>query len=248
MQQTDAAFLGARLSVLQKGFTLIELAVVMTLLAVLVGAGWAATGISAKRARSLEAARLPALLEQGLHRFIADAGRLPCPDADGDGFEDCETMASRLGGLPYRTLGVEARGQTGGRGLLYGADPALQAPAIVGASERQSLPGPLVRFCAALADRVRSGSNEDALTVAAGGECRSPAAHRPAFVIVSAGPSDADGDGSVFDGLNAAAADGLGSCVEPPARPADARYDDRVRAVGAVPLYGRMCTGGGKVM
>lgn len=227
----------------ERGVTLVELAVVVALLGALVGAGWLLAGPLSGRALSLETGHQLIALEQGLERFVAETGRLPCPDADADGFEDCGAAHVRLGGVPYRTLGVEVRGRPAAGRLLYGADPALQARPAGSVSEWRVLPGPLHGFCAALAGRLPAGPRADALTVAVGGDCEGPASYRPAFVLVSAGRSDADGDGDALDGRNAAAAGGFGSCIEAPARAGAADYDDRVHAVGAFALYGALCSG-----
>jgi type II secretory pathway pseudopilin PulG len=58
--------------------------------------------------------------DQQLRSFMAFNGRLPCPDTNGDGREDCDSTATK-GNLPYLTLGLKETGyRAGDVALRYG--------------------------------------------------------------------------------------------------------------------------------
>ncbi len=108
---------GLTLARLHRGLALIEI----TLLALIVG-GALVAGLIALKSRQASAAaenELAALTQADryLVGFIAGRGRLPCPDTDDDGLENCGDGAQK-GRLPYRTLGLEGSTAAAGTGTL----------------------------------------------------------------------------------------------------------------------------------
>ena len=104
------------------GFTLIELAVVLIVLGLMLGALLVplATQIDVTRIQETNN-YLDAVQEALLGFAIANANRLPCPDTTGaDGIED-SPCAGVEGSLPWRTLGV-GRQDAWGQTLLYRPD------------------------------------------------------------------------------------------------------------------------------
>lgn len=97
-----------------RGFTLLEMAVVLAVMATLTVAGLAPLGVQREaRQRRATAAALDGAVE-ALYGYALVHGHLPCPDArdDGDGVEDrdgAERCRVRDGWLPARDLGVPAR-------------------------------------------------------------------------------------------------------------------------------------------
>ena len=92
------------------GFTLIELAIVMAIVAVLLGASLAPLRAQIDAVRIREAERMLDEIRDALVGHAIMRGALPCPDVVADGI-DGEAPAACAGAglegvLPYRTLGV----------------------------------------------------------------------------------------------------------------------------------------------
>ena len=108
---------GLTLARLHRGLALIEI----TLLALIVGGALVAGLITLKSRQASAAAEseLAALTQADryLVGFIAGHGRLPCPDTDNNGLENCGDGAQK-GRLPYRTLGLEGSTAAVGTGSL----------------------------------------------------------------------------------------------------------------------------------
>lgn len=106
----------------QRGFTLIEIAIVVFILGLLV------TGLIASVGPQLEARdrrQTLVMIEEArtaLYGFAMANGRLPCPDTDGDGVENCALPMPERGWLPWVSLGLSAPGDSWGDRLLYRVD------------------------------------------------------------------------------------------------------------------------------
>ncbi len=108
----------------QRGFTLVELAVVLVIVGLLTGGGLAAFTAAAEQRLRREQAQQLAQVRSALYGFALRHGRLPCADRDDppDGVEDyvgpdCAPGAD-AGALPWATLGV-ARSDAWGNPLYY---------------------------------------------------------------------------------------------------------------------------------
>jgi hypothetical protein len=87
-----------------RGFSLLELAIIVLILGLLTTLTWK---FLAHRVQQQVAVTTHSLLERAdwaLTGFIMSHHRLPCPDTNQDGMEDC-AATSQVGTLPYRTLG-----------------------------------------------------------------------------------------------------------------------------------------------
>ncbi|MGM0633857.1 MAG: type II secretion system protein [Pseudomonadota bacterium] len=231
----------------QSGVTLIELALAILIITLIAGLGTLVGSGALSRSEVSQNVQQMTLLQNNLRRFIIAQNRLPCPDVDGDGQEDCVTPAHNIGGVPHDTLGISDQlTDSNGQPLLYGANPVIQQPASV-ASAPWDFPGSSRdRFCAALRDRIGLGFDDEELTVAgqSSNACTAGGgAFNPAFAAVSSGVDDADGDGDFFDGLNLDAARNGAICVDNPGRQVDDDYDDQVRSIGLSELHGDLCMG-----
>jgi len=111
----------------QRGFTLIEMAIVLVIITILIG-GLAmplSAQIQARRIaetkKTIEEAREAVVGYAMTHRTLGNKPYLPCPDTNGDGIEEIRTGSKcpqQIGFLPWVTLGTGAQDAWGNR-LLY---------------------------------------------------------------------------------------------------------------------------------
>lgn len=223
---------------------------VQVLLLVAMLAGLAAIGYMQWRERSaVDSSRQErqaiAQADRAVASFATVMRRLPCPDVDRDGQEDCGS-GEQKGWLPSLTLrlagadpGVDVGQlrylvQRGGgandltklddswRPLEYDATGKTFASMRATTDAGGTYPAGILTLTD-LCQRLDEGRRA---TYGAGmAEVRSAPIRLVAYALIHPGNADADGDGSVFDGINASA----DSAVEDPARrPLLARYDDLV--------------------
>jgi prepilin-type N-terminal cleavage/methylation domain-containing protein len=157
--------------------------------------------------------------------FALAQSRLPCPDTDGDGLEDCASVANN-GFLPQRTLG-----QVFPKRMRYGVNrQATSNLTILSNRYLPNIPGtapatPVLNgldLCIGIRDGQASGGD---LTVGA--------AIVTAFALASSGAGDASGDGNLFDGLNVTGFAAPGTAITN-------GYDDYSVAIGFGELAQRM--------
>ena len=136
-----------------RGFTLIEMAIVMVIVTILIG------GLAMPLSAQIQARRIAETnktLEEAREAIIGFARTrggtlyLPCPDTDGDGIEnrttppDCD---AQVGVLPWITLGTGERDAWGNH-LRYEVDPAFSTQSgFVQTTPVTSLPLPPLGVC-----------------------------------------------------------------------------------------------------
>ena len=202
----------------QRGFTLIEIAVVMVIIGLLAGGGVSLMRMLTERKARNDALAYLKETHSALSGYAERTGRLPYADSDGDGLENSGATA---GTLPYRTLQV-APTDPYKRSLRYAFNPNL------GTNRASS--------CSAL----RTGLAGAPQVVDADG---APPAFPIAAILISAGPMDADGDGNMFDDLAAGTHQGDNTDGTPNylRHPPVAGFDDLAVYLGGNELYSGIC-------
>ena len=96
-----------------KGFTLIEMTMVMVIIGLVLGSLLIPIGAQVNQAQHIETRRDLLDIKEALLGYVLINGKLPCPDSSGDGLEDAcantNTTASTEGNLPWSTLGLKAK-------------------------------------------------------------------------------------------------------------------------------------------
>lgn len=118
---------GARSSGLARGFSLIEVAVVLFIIVLVIGSALVPLGTQVEQRQVGETEKSLAEIRDALLGFAVANSYLPCPDTGTDGNENvnagsglCSTITSSVacGRLPHRTLGV-ANSDLWGNRLTY---------------------------------------------------------------------------------------------------------------------------------
>ncbi|MFZ0131441.1 MAG: prepilin-type N-terminal cleavage/methylation domain-containing protein [Desulfobacterales bacterium] len=202
----------------QRGFSLIEIAIVMVIIGLLAGGGISVMGILTQRKARNETIDYLKQAEAALVSFAGINGRLPWADTSANGNENSGASA---GTLPYQTL------------KLLPTDPNKR-------SLKYALNGNLgtdrATSCTALRVGLAGGP-----AVVDGDGAAIPV--QVAAVLVSAGVRDADGDGNIFDRIGTGThqgdnTDGSPNYLRYP--PIDV-FDDLVVYLGENLLYGEIC-------
>jgi len=206
-----------------KGFTLIEIAIVLVIVGLLAGGGLSLMTVLTERKTRNDTLDCMNEARAALINFAKANGRLPWADATGDGVSDA---GQAIGSLPFQTLGIRPA-DSHGRPLKY----ALHNNAF-----NNNLGTDLTTSCSTL----RGGLTGAPLIVDSAG---TPAAFPVAAVLISAGQGDLDGDGSVFDRVTAGIYQGNNTTGSPNyiRNPPTNTFDDLVVYIDQYTLYGEMC-------
>jgi type II secretory pathway pseudopilin PulG len=115
----------------EEGFSLLELAVVVLILGLLTTLSWRFIAARAQRTESVATRSLLERADWALTGFVLSNHRLPCPDTNGDGWQDCSP--GEVGRLPFKTLGMaDARAGMIRYGVLRRADEVADPEAAAG--------------------------------------------------------------------------------------------------------------------
>ncbi len=203
-----------------RGFSLLELALILVVLGVMMALGVGVLSSIVKNNKMRETESILEQVRKSLVGYVMSNGRLPCPDADGDGQEDSSSGSCTCSWpncfLPYVTLNVRST-DAYGRRLYYYVDDAF--------TTFTSLRG----FC------VHALYITSTLQVSSNSNCSS--GYYIAAIIISAGRQDANGDGLRLDGENA----DTDSCFVQESVPISNNYDDFAKELSSAWLLSRAC-------
>ena len=207
-----------------KGFTLIEIAIVMVIIGTLAGAGISMMGTLTKRKARNETLDYLKQVRESLVSFTNSQGRLPMPDTDNDGQEDPCTLPDCVGTLPFVDLNVNP------------LDPYKR----VLRYEISNVPEVLITDRPTSCTELRGWNPVSAsrpLIVDADDPGATPVA--VAAILISSGPMDADGDGNVFDAVTSGTWQGNNTAGNPNyiRYPPTNTFDDLVMYIGGFELY-----------
>ncbi len=231
------------------GYTLIELSIALVVLGIVIVLIWRFVGLNADYALSNSQRAMMRSADQAISGFVLYNSRLPCPDTNGDGLEDCGGAAA-VGTLPAVTIGMS---QVDAIRIRYGvyrnasvtgtldADLAAtndrmpmlatRGDPLYGFPDFDNAQSNGIDLCVALRNGANSALNDNYLHVV------TPEKHiNVAYALAMASRQNADQSGGLFDDSNA----GAGVAFEAPSRVTDGSYDDRVVAVGFDRLIGRL--------
>jgi len=240
-----------------KGFSLIETSVALVVIGVITVASLQAFNSANYYKNQTLANNWLTQSKDSVIQFAKTNYRLPCPDIDADGFENC-SGTQVTGSLPVHTLGLPVSSQVsdliaGHQNVIYGVfrDSANNADLTTLAERTGDALGDAAyqsvddfKVALVTASALATSSNQPYITGDAentGAEdCTNNVVTNGAFWLASSSGQDANGDGNPFDGVNASLAhNGSGSlCFSAPTKRQDANYIDRVSGVAFSELLG----------
>lgn len=202
-------------------------------------------------------------IKQSLIAFSMTHRRLPCADINGDGYEGNGSGCGAPGGfqvgkVPYATLGISSSGASGSdikaAHIIYGVYRNSSVVDLAAAGEQTGDPRASVSGFNNMNDflkmltRASVATTNHASVYVGGLDVRNrtvcTSGENVAFVLASAGMMDADGDGSLFDGVNKLLTiGGVGRCFSSPVERASSVYDDVVISMGFNELAGFLSAG-----
>jgi len=210
----------------EKGFTLIEIAIVMVIIGLLMGGGVSIFRVLNERKTRNNTIDYLKEVKEALITYADINGKLPNADTNGDGLPD---GTSTVGTIPYVTIGVQPK-DSWSRNLKYEVNASLY-------TDRTT-------SCLALRDASGLSGSPQVVDADAGA---GTGAFPVAAVIVSAGPMDADSDGDVFDNVSSGSFQGNNTngnpnyIRNPPTQATGDEFDDLLTYIGANELSGNIC-------
>ncbi|MFK5986070.1 MAG: type II secretion system protein [Pseudomonadota bacterium] len=233
------------------GFTLIELSITLIVMGLLASAALSLYQPGQQLKAQLEMQQELKKTTQSLINYALRHYRLPCPDTDQDGYEDCASSYN-TGSIPFFTLGLNNKTAitntaSGVTNMIYGVYRDSAAPdKNLTFSQPSSLSSSINDFITRLNNALLALPTVNFPYVTGDGIYNAENCinnfENMAFVIASAGGEDRSGNGNPFDGINQNLAhNGNGAnCFSSPIRPEDANYDDGVIAISFTAMLGYM--------
>ncbi len=203
-----------------RAFSLLELALILVVLGAIMTLGVGVLSSIVKNNKMRETESILEEVRESLVGYVMTNGRLPCPDADGDGHEDSSSGSCTCSlpdcFLPYVTINV--RGSDAyGRKLYYNVDSIF--------TTFSTLRG----FC------VHAPYITPSIQVSSNSDCSS--GYYIAAIVISGGRKDSDGDNLILDGENA----DNDSCFVQESVSISNNYDDFTKEISLAWLLSRAC-------
>jgi len=203
-----------------RAFSLLELALILVVLGAIMTLGVGVLSSIVKNNKMRETESILEEVRESLVGYVMTNGRLPCPDADGDGHEDSSSGSCTCSlpdcFLPYVTINV--RGSDAyGRKLYYNVDSIF--------TTFSTLRG----FC------VHAPYITPSIQVSGNSDCSS--GYYIAAIVISGGRKDSDGDNLILDGENA----DNDSCFVQESVSISNNYDDFTKEISLAWLLSRAC-------
>lgn len=217
----------------ERGFTLIEMAVAVVVIALLLGSILVPLATQVEQRKISDTRKALEEIREALIGFAIINGRLPCPDTDSDpaaagyGLEEASCAAAPVteGYLPWKTLGVAELDAWGIKRI------STASPRIGDWRYR-------VDRNFAVAFSLTTGFSADALTVRdSAGNALTSSTERPVAIVFSAGPN------TTADGQNAVASFEANSAVYQADVPSPT-FDDTLIWMSRLILFNRMVAAG----
>lgn len=213
----------------EKGFALIEIAIVMVIIGILMGGGVSIFRVLNERKTRNNTIDYLKEVKEALITYADIKGYLPYPDTDSDGLPGPLLVTRHLGTIPYADadMGVQPK-DSWSRNLKYEINSNLY-------TDRTTT-------CLTLRSTSPLSGNPEVIDADGTGT-----AFPVAAVIVSAGPMDADSDGDVFDNVTTVPYTGNNITGNPnyirrtPTTAAGDEFDDMVTYIGKNELSGKIC-------
>jgi type II secretory pathway pseudopilin PulG len=227
-----------------RGFGLLQVLLLISVMAGLATMGYLQWRERAAVESSRQERQVLAQADQAIVAFATVMRRLPCPDTNRDGEEDCGNVDAQKGWLPSVTL------------RLAGADPGVDVGQLRYLVQRGADANNLTTLTDTWRPLAYDDSGETFSSMQAGSypsdiltltdlcqrletarttplgplQARVNAAplRSVAYALAHPGNTDADGDGDVFDGANSNAAANANLMEDPARRPLLATYNDLV--------------------
>jgi hypothetical protein len=237
---------------IERGFGLLQVILLIGVMAGLASIGYLQQRATAVVDASRQERQALVQADQAIVAFATVERRLPCPDTDRDGTEDCAVVANQKGWLPSTTLrlagadsGVDVgqlrylvqRG-AGDNSLSVLTDawrPLEYDPA--GQTFFSQRAGAYPTDILTLTDFCQRLETARTTPLAAGlAQVNAATARTVAYALAHPGNGDADGDGDLFDGANANAPINADQMEDPARRPVLALYNDLVQERSVVSL------------
>ena len=230
----------------QQGLSLLEVMLLTFVLSGALVAGYLVLKTRTASDAAQSQANVLAQADRALVGFAAAHNRLSCPDTDRDGVEDCAGVVQK-GWLPYRTLGLEGAGAKAGVGelrylvqrqavdLTTAAD-VWQPVMFKNNTEKYTATRSFTPSNIGTPDLCGKLSTGGSTALAANhAQVASVTPRRVAYALAHPGSRDEDGDGNLFDDVNAT---GLNSLNAAERSNQTSVYDDRVteRTYGSLAL------------
>ncbi len=219
-----------------KGFTLIEMAVVMVIVGIVISIMVTVLPSLIQTAKIKEARAILEKTDHALQGFAISNNRLPFADNDGDGLEDDNHFT---GDLPYITIGLSSGDDAWGNPIRYGVYGETG-----GSSNLTQSFADGTEFCSAITSASQSAFSTDVVyttTLDACAGSNETNSSNQAYVLASGGAKDMDGTAGFFDLCNGTAGAGFNREGKIPAPD----YDDIVRAFSLGELNQKICSGSG---